>query len=126
MDIAPRPARHRARWILLGVIGLILASLGAIFLDAWIGAGKTIERESQRVAERTERFSGERGSIPNLFNPVEEGNAWEPFVEGLKELDTFTSFELDVFPSLAGDEVPKIDDEALAIMLVRLRPTLEY
>ncbi len=122
----PKRTRRRARWIVLGVIGLILLSAGGVFLDAWISAGKRLERDRTRVAEWVEQFHNQRAVIPNLFETEEDGNGFERFDQAWKLLEPLSSTDLEVFPSLAGDEEPKIDDAAIAAMCQALDPALQH
>ncbi len=119
------PPRRRARWIVLGVIGLILLSAGGIFLETWISAGRVIEREREELNRRAEEIRSRRVPRINLFGPPEQGDAWECFLKALADADPIPSGNLEVFPSIAGDEVPKIDDAAIARMIEVLRPSIE-
>ncbi len=119
--------RRRARWIVLGVIGLILLSAGGVFLDAWIAAAKLLEREEEGVRRRSEELRNFKVVRPTLFEPAEEGNAWDSIEKANVAIRAIPMEEQDVlFPTLSGEEFPTFDDRAIARLLPGVDPAMEH
>ncbi len=124
-DPAPAPPkpRRKALWIVLGVVGLILASAVGIYLDAWISAGRVIERERAEVSRRIDDLRQQRVLRPNLFEPAEEGNAWPLIMKAWSFIAAIPKVDLEVLPEFDGE--PQVDPAITERLLASVQPTVD-
>lgn len=121
---APK-SRRRALWIVLGLIGAVLASLVAIYVSVWSGAGRVIDRERERVPERIAALRAERVTRPLLFEPAEEGNGWELLAQALDAIAGLSEDDYAAFPHAAAVEARTPRLEKVEAVLIRLAPQFE-
>ncbi|HTF57103.1 MAG TPA: hypothetical protein VK661_07710, partial [Planctomycetota bacterium] len=95
------------------------------FFSAWVRAGRVLDVQRKAVPERVAALRSQRVLRPNLFDPAEEGNAWELETRALEALAALPAEDLEGFPSFSGDEHPNPDPAKIESTLKKIRPQIE-
>jgi len=110
-EVQTRPtsaSSHRVIWIVIGV-GVILA---AVFIGIALGVraktSKAVQVERDKLKDRMAVLRAERVLRPNLFEPAEEGNAWDVFTKALEPFAGLPEADIEAISAYFNGE-PEAD-----------------
>jgi len=121
---APPVSHRKVWWILAAVAVPIVGFIAFLLISELSRATKAVDNQRRIVQERIAALRAQRVLRPNLFEPAEEGNAWDLHTQALTAIGALSEEDIDVLQTFISGEA-EANPEKVDRLLAAHRPHLE-